>query len=169
MKYIYNLKNICLILTLLHHIFIKFVIYFRKIFMVWFATHGFNWMKIHDTIIIINIFAKRSRLGPYWPAIKHFLLLTLFRPLACYCHYPRFWKVLNPFPHTTFLQQTTLNIFCQKIKNLYNWMNNLWLKVENIVSKGEIVRFEQFLLLSLCFQKAVCCRGVRKRLYEGKG
>ena len=34
--------------------------------------------------------------------------------------------------------------------------------------KGEIARFEQFLLLSLCFQKAVCCRGVRKRLNVGK-
>ena len=79
-----------------------------------------------------------------------------------HCHY------INPFPHTTILQQTTLNIFCQKIENLYNWMDNLWLKVENIVSKGEIARFVQFLLLSLCFQKAVCCRGIRKRLYEGK-
>ena len=39
----------------------------------------------------------------------------------------------------------------------------------NIVSKGEIARFEQFLLLSLYFQKAACYRGVRKRLYEGKG
>ena len=43
------------------------------------------------------------------------------------------------------------------------------LKVENIVAKGEIARFEQFLLSLLCFQKAVCCRGVRKCLYEGKG
>ena len=25
----------------------------------------------------------------------------------------------NPFPHTTFLQQTISNIFCQKIENLY--------------------------------------------------
>ena len=46
-------------------------------------------------------------------------------------------------------------------------MDNLLLKVENIVAKGEIARFEQFLLLSQCFQKAV--RGVRKCLYEGKG
>ena len=53
-----------------------------------------------------------------------------------------------------------------------------------IVAKGEIACFEQFLLwskietarfehffllLSLCFQKTICCRGVRKRLYEGKG
>ena len=42
-------------------------------------------------------------------------------------------------------------------------------KVENIVAKGEIARFEQFLLLLLCFQKQVCRGGVRKRLYEGKG
>ena len=26
----------------------------------------------------------------------------------------------NPFPHTTILQQTTLNVFCQNIGNLYN-------------------------------------------------
>ena len=32
-------------------------------------------------------------------------------------------------------------------------MDNLWRKVENIVAKGEIARFVQFLLLSLCFQK----------------
>ena len=31
------------------------------------------------------------------------------------------WKLLiNPFPHMTNLQQTTLNIFCQKIENLHN-------------------------------------------------
>ena len=48
-------------------------------------------------------------------------------------------------------------------------MDNLGLKVENIVAKGEIACFEQFLLLSLFYQKAVCYRGVRKRLYEGKG
>ena len=32
-------------------------------------------------------------------------------------------------------------------------MDNLGLKVENIVAKREIACFEQFLLLSLCFQK----------------
>ena len=71
----------------------------------------------------------------------------------------------NPFPHTTILQQTTLNIFCQQIENLSNWMDNLWQKVENIVAKGEIAHFVQFILLSLCFQNAVCCSGIRKRLY----
>ena len=31
----------------------------------------------------------------------------------------------------------------------FNWMDDLWLKEENIVAKEEIARFEQFLLLSL--------------------
>ena len=75
---------------------------------------------------------------------------------------------INPFPHTTILKQTTLNIFCQKIEKLYNWMDNLWLKVENIVSKGEIARFEQFLLLSLCFPKAFCCRHQKASIW-GRG
>ena len=70
----------------------------------------------------------------------------------------------NPFPHTTILQQTTLNIFCQKIENLYNWMDNLWQKVENIVAKGEIARFEQFLM----FSKS-CLLQRRQKAYEGKG
>ena len=33
-------------------------------------------------------------------------------------------------------------------------MDNRWLKVENIVAKGEIACFEQFLLLSLTFSKS---------------
>ena len=70
---------------------------------------------------------------------------------------------VNHSPHMTILLPTTLNIFCPIIENLYNWMDNLWLKVINIVAKGEIDRFEQFLLLSQCFQKAV-----GERLYEGK-
>ena len=77
--------------------------------------------------------------------------------------------IFNPFPHTTILQQTTLNIFRQKIENLNNWVDNLWLKEENIVAKGEIARFDKFLLFSLCFQNNVCFRGVRKLLYEGMG
>ena len=76
--------------------------------------------------------------------------------------------IIKPFPHTAILQQT-LNVFCQKIENLHTWMDNLCQKVGNIVAKGELARFVQFLLLSLCFQKDICCRGVRKRLYEGKG
>ena len=38
-----------------------------------------------------------------------------------------------------------------------------------MLSKGEVACFEQFLLLSPCFQNAFCRRGVGKCLYEGKG
>ena len=38
-------------------------------------------------------------------------------------------NISYPFPHTTILQQTTLNVFCQNIENLHNWMDNLWQKV----------------------------------------
>ena len=63
------------------------------------------------------------------------------------------WERFNPFPHTTILQQTTLNIFCQKIENLFNWMDNLWLKAENIVAKGEIERFVTMFSKSCLLQR----------------
>ena len=33
--------------------------------------------------------------------------------------------LINPFPHMTILQQTTLNLFCQNIENLHSSMDNL--------------------------------------------
>ena len=47
-------------------------------------------------------------------------------------------------------------------------MDNLWLKVENIVVKGEVAHHKQILLLPQCFQKAVCCRGCQKASECGK-
>ena len=35
----------------------------------------------------------------------------------------KFLLLLNPFPHMTILQQTTLNVFCQNIENLHNRMD----------------------------------------------
>ena len=69
----------------------------------------------------------------------------------------------------TILKQTTLNIFCQIIENLYNWMDNLWLKVENIVAKGEIAHFERFIFLSLCFTKSRLLQRRQKASIWGKG
>ena len=45
--------------------------------------------------------------------------------------------------------------------------NVIRLKVENIVAKGEIACFEQFLLLSPCFQKQM--QGRQKESISGKG
>ena len=44
--------------------------------------------------------------------------------LSCFHILTKYWQgvqtSINPFPHTTILQQTTLNVFCQNIENLYN-------------------------------------------------
>ena len=118
-----------------------------------------NWLLFHIDLSPL----VQTTLNPFPHAAKlQQTILKTFRQI--------YWKSLevrgifiNPFPHKTILQQMTLNVFCQNIENLHNKMDNLWQKVENIVF------FVPFLLLSLCFQKAVCCRGVRKRLYERKG
>ena len=74
---------------------------------------------------------------------------------------------VNPFPHTTILQQTTLNVFCQNIKNLHKWMDNLWQKVENIVAKGGYpFNYRDY---SLFFDK-ICSKSSAAELsYKGKG
>ena len=79
--------------------------------------------------------------------------------MFCYWFY---CYTVNPFPHITILQQTTLNIFCQKIDYLYNSMDNLWLKVENIVSKGEIARFECILLCIYYVSLHICVLWMNK-------
>ena len=108
-----------------------------------FATNEpFAFYQLFSTIIL-SIQQLYSHLQIYIPYISKDVLKSHL--LLIY----RLWERFNPFPHTTILQQTTLNIFCQKIQNLYNWMDNLWWKTENIVAKWEIARFEQFLLLSL--------------------
>ena len=39
------------------------------------------------------------------------------------------------------------------MENLYNWMDNLWLKVENIVSKGELLVLSNFFFCHYVFKK----------------
>ena len=73
------------------------------------------------------------------------MILSLIQIIHICC----MWERVNPFPHTTILQQTTEHIvkkityFVKKIENLHNWMDNLWQEVENIVAKGDIARFVQ--------------------------
>ena len=112
-------------------------------------------------INMVNIYKWKCY---HWIGLKTFWAISLFASMISSLLLQRHQKV------SICGKGLTLSlIFCQKIENLYNWMDNLWLRVENIVAKGEIARFEKFLLLSLCFQKAVCCRGIRKHLFEGKG
>ena len=59
--------------------------------------------------------------------------------------------IFNPFQHTT---NQTLNTSHQKHEKYLFMKFYLPTKVENIVAKGEIAHFEQFLLLSQCFQES---------------
>ena len=58
----------------------------------------------------------------------------------------------NPFPNDRILDMTKLKEFAD---NDFNIDRNGWKfskRVENTVGKGEIARYEQFLLFQQCFQ-----------------
>ena len=98
-----------------------------------FSHHVFNSIQL-DTIILqsfieifhifVSIFSVfLSRYFPsllllnccMWESVK---IISNVRSADCrYCF--RLSDNVNPFPHTTNLQQTILNIFCQEIENLY--------------------------------------------------
>ena len=62
--------------------------------------------------------------------------------------------ILNPFPHTTNLQQTTLKTYLQKPEKQPKKISQLLNKVENIVAKGEIAHQQQFHLWPQYLQKS---------------
>ena len=66
------------------------------------------------------------------------------------------WRLItvNPFPHTIILQQTTLNIFCQNIENLYNWMDNLWQIVGTLWQKEKLHVLCYFFFCHYVFKKS---------------
>ena len=67
-------------------------------------------------------------------------------------------SLLNPFPHTTNLQHTTLKSYKQKS----------YIFSENIVDIEEIACFEQFPLLSQCCQELSAAEASGS-VYVGKG
>ena len=109
-------------------------------------------------LILANIFSNFSAADLLYLR-KSFILLHSYVRLwkNCSSKHTFVYKIsekkdvnvsFNPLPHTTNLQQMTSKIFCQKYEN----KGFILLKrVENIVAKGKIACFEQFLLLSQCF------------------
>ena len=75
----------------------------------------------------------------------------------------------NPFPHTTIVQQTTFNLFSQKIESLYNWMDRLWLKVENICGKRRNCTFFAISSFVTMFSKSRLLQRRQKATIWGKG
>ena len=61
--------------------------------------------------------------------------------------------MFNPFPNVKFLDSSKLNEFEDDNSKFYENSMKLAKWVENTEGKGEIARYEQFLLFPQCFQK----------------
>ena len=65
---------------------------------------------------------------------------------------------LNPFPNDKFLDSSKLKEFADDNFKFSENGRKFFKWIENIVEKGENIRYEQFLLFPQCFQKA--CKAV---------
>ena len=63
-------------------------------------------------------------------------------------------KDFNPFPNDNILDRSELKEFAEDNFKLDENGRKFFQWVENAVGKGEIARYEQFLLFPQCFQKA---------------
>ena len=61
--------------------------------------------------------------------------------------------VFNPFPNNKILDSSKLKEFADDIIEFDENGNEFSNRVENTVGKGEIARYEQFLLFPQCFKK----------------
>ena len=61
--------------------------------------------------------------------------------------------VCNPLPNDTFLDWSNFKEFADNNFKLNENGRKLSKRVENTVGKGEIARYEQFILFPQCFQK----------------
>ena len=75
-------------------------------------------------------------------------------------------QLLNRFPHTTNLQQTTLKTYQNNIRNSpFKWNYNYWIELKTWWQKAKFVVLSNFFFCRHVFKKpSVCCRSVRKRL-----
>ena len=61
--------------------------------------------------------------------------------------------MFNPFPNRKFLDFSKLKEFADDNIKLDENGREVSIRLENTVGKGEIARYEQFLLFPQCFQK----------------
>ena len=80
--------------------------------------------------------------------------------------YRSFTSIVTPFPMDNNSDWSKLKEFTD---DNFKFDKKLSKRGENAVGKGEIVRYEQFLLFPLCFQKTCNCRHVKTRACLGKG
>ena len=99
---------------------------------------------------------------PYWTTCQ-FLYLPLFISNVFFCQYLKCRPLVKNYPITRrqILDSSKLKEFADDNFKFDENGRKLSKWVENTVGKGEIARYEQFLLFSQCFQKA-CFPGASK-------
>ena len=65
-----------------------------------------------------------------------------------------FLRIINPLPDDKILDSSKLKDFADDNFKFEENSRKLFKPVENTVGKGEIARYEQFLIFPQCFQKA---------------
>ena len=75
----------------------------------------------------------------------------------------------NPFPKPQILDSSKLKEFADNNFNIAENGEKFSNREENTVGKGEIARYEQFLLFPQYFLKDVYCSHVKTRACFGKG
>ena len=77
-------------------------------------------------------------------------------------------RLFNIFPKRRVLDTSKLKEFADDNFKFDENGRKLFKRVENTVEKGEIARYEQFLLFPQCFQKNFCSRHLNTRACLGK-
>ena len=90
---------------------------------------------------MLNILAYVIKSPAPSPIVIHSPSISLIYIYSAYCYH----VLINPFPHITNLQQTTLNTSYQKHEQSVYMKVHLLTKVLNIVAKGEIARYCQII------------------------
>ena len=74
----------------------------------------------------------------------------------------------KPFPKRQILDSSELKEFADDNYKSNGNSRKFSRRIENTVGKGEIARYEQFLLFPQCFSKDLYCRHVKTRARMGK-
>ena len=78
------------------------------------------------------------------------------------------WSSFNPFPNKQILDSSKRQDFADNNVKFDKNDRKFSKGVEDTVGKGEIPRYEQFLLFLQCFKKT-CCKHIKTRACLGKG
>ena len=78
-------------------------------------------------------------------------------------------KCVNPFPKRRILDHSKFKAFADDNFELDENGRKISKWLENTVGKGEIARYEQFLLFPQCFQKTCTAEHIKTRACLGKG